>query len=194
MKRPEHLRGDMRTTRWALILPFALLTTWLSPYPALAQKDAREVLDDHSAQIQAGDLLISFIYLRPETASTILTSEEFARFEEERRRLPPDWSLMAVRVRPYRDARFDPTLISLEQREHSHPVGFMDVVDVRNMFTSTLSRGESAFGFLKVPDRIDFRREVLIRYENSRAQFLLPMKWRQRYFRFLDGPPPHANR
>ena len=105
-------------------------------------------------------------------------------------RLPQGWSLLAVRVRPFRDARFDPTLISLEQRENTHPVGFMDVVDVRNMFNSTLSRGESAFGFLKVPQRIDFRREVEIRYDRNRTQFLLPMKWRQRYFQFLDGPPP----
>jgi len=78
-------------------------------------------------------------------------------------------------------------------------IGFQDVVDVSMMFISTLPRGEQAFGFLKIPDRIDFRQAVEFGYENYKAPFFLPLKYRQKYFQFMTGrtippqPPPRGN-
>jgi hypothetical protein len=64
----------------------------------------------------------------------------------------------------------------------------MNVVDVAGLFNSTLRRGDLSFGFLKVPERIEFKRAVVIRYENYQTEFLLPLKWRRKYFQFLDSP------
>ncbi len=163
------------------------------PVSASAQRDAREILRDHSSIMQAGDLTISFIYLHrdslgQEVAKTVLTANEYARYEQEKDLLPKNWSLLAIRVVPYRDARFDPTQITLTQREITHTIGFMNVVDVEGLFNSTLKRGDYSFGFLKVPDRIEFKRTVTIRYERYQSNFLLPLKWRRKYFQFLDSP------
>jgi len=167
----------------------------LSGLPAAvrAQSDAREILKDHSAVLQAGDLSINFIYLNPDSlgqvvAKQVLTSSEFSRYEQEKDRLPKDWNLIAIRVVPYRDARFDPTQITLTQREITHTIGFMNVVDVNGLFNSTLQRGNQSFGFLKVPERIEFKRTVTFRYDRYQINFLLPLKWRRKYFQFLDSP------
>ena len=176
--------------RTGLLPLMALGGCLLFSSPVLAQRDARELMRDHSLTLQASDLSLTFIYLRPETAERILTSEEFEHYQQAREHLPPGYSLLALRVVPYREARFDPTRVTFTQRENSHPIGFMDVVDIRGMFTSTIPRGEGAVGLLKVSERIDFRQSVAIAYENTRADFLLPMRWRQMYFQFLDGRPP----
>ncbi len=182
----------------ATLLAVAVLL--VIPVSASAQKDAREILRDHSTTLRAGDLSITFIYLHPEMAEMVLTTEEFTRYERERDLLRANWSLMAVRVRSFRDARFDPTQFFISQREVTHTVGFQDVVDVQSMFTSTLPRGEQAFGFIKVPDRIDFRQSVQFGYDRDQASFVLPLKWRQKYFEFMTGrgvpppqPPPAGN-
>jgi hypothetical protein len=159
--------------------------------PARAQKDVREISRDHSTTLNAGDLNITFIYLNrdsTEVAQLVLTTEEYARYDRERRLIPRKGTLLAVRIKAYRDTRFDPTQFVLTQREATQMVGFQDVVDVQGMFTSTIRRGDTASGFLKVREQIDFRRAVTIRYESSRTEFLLPLKWRQKYFQFLDAP------
>jgi hypothetical protein len=169
------------------------------PAGSAAQKDAREILADHSVSLRADDLSMTFIYLHPDIAEMVLTSEEFARYEQEKSLLRPNWSLMAVRIRSFRDARFDPTQLFVTQREVTHTIGFQDVVDVNMMFTSTLSRGEQAFGFLKIPDRIDFRQAVEFGYERYKVPFVLDLKYRQKYFQFMTGrnippqPPPRGN-
>ncbi|MFC1559395.1 hypothetical protein ACFL39_02275, partial [Gemmatimonadota bacterium] len=137
-----------------------LLTTMalFMPTGAEAQRNAREILSDHSCILQAGDLTIQFIYLHPdslgrEIAKLVLRSDEFLRFDQERTRLQEKWSLLALRVTPFREARFDPTQIRLTERENTHQVGFMDLVDVQGLFTSTVTRGDNVFGFIKVPER-----------------------------------------
>ena len=178
------------TLRTALLS--GILVLLLFPAATCAQKDAREILSDHSVTLRAGDLSITWIYLHPEMAEMVLTSEEYARYERERMLMRPNWSLMALRVSAYRDARFDPTQLVITQLEVTHTVGFQDVVDVRSMFNSTISRGEQAFGFIKVPDRIDFRQLIQFGYDRFLAPFQLPLKWRQKYFQFQTGPgnPP----
>lgn len=173
----------------ALLISAALLVL---PATAAAQKDAREILRDHSVTLRAGDLSITFIYLHPDIAEMVLTSEEYARYQRERTLLRPNWSLMAVRIVSFRDARFDPTQLFVTQREVTHTIGFQDVVDMNRMFTSTLPKGEQAVGFIKIPDRIDFRQAVEFGYDRYRAPFFLPLKWRQKYFQFMTGPgkPP----
>ena len=161
------------------------------PGKADAQMNAREILSDHSANLQAGDLSIRFIYLNTDSlgravAKQVLTSEEYAHFEKERARLPRKWSILALRLRPFRDARFDPTQIKLTDRENTHQVGFMDLVDVGGLFLSTVKRGDYVFGFIKVRDIIDFRRPITFEYESYKTTFQLPTKWRQRYFQFID--------
>ena len=63
------------------------------------------------------------------------------------------------------------------------------------MFNSNVSRGEQAFGFIKVPDRIDFRLPASFGYDDYSAPFHLALKWRQKYFDFMTGgnpiPPGH---
>ncbi len=162
------------------------------PTAAEAQRNAREVMSDHSCILQAGDLTIQFIYLHPdslgrEIAKIVLRTDEFLRFEQESTRLQDKWSLLALRVTPYRDARFDPTQIRLTERENAHQVGFMDLVDVVGLFTSTVKRGDNVFGFIKVPERIDFRRTISFHYETYKTNFLLPLKWRERYFNFIGA-------
>jgi len=162
------------------------------PTGAEAQRNAREIMNDHSCILQAGDLTIQFIYLHPdslgrEVAKLVLRTDEFLRFEQESARLPDKWSLLALRVTPFRDARFDPTQIRLAERENSHQVGFMDLVDVQGLFTSTVTRGDNVFGFIKVNERIDFRRTITFHYETYRKTFLLPLKWRERYFNFIGA-------
>ncbi|MCK4351338.1 MAG: hypothetical protein KAX13_10785 [Candidatus Krumholzibacteria bacterium] len=183
----------MRPRLRKLLLFSAAVSVVGLPAGASAQRDAREILKDHSAILQAGDLSIRFIYLHPdslgrEVAKTVLTANEYDRYEQEKARLPRNWNLLAIRVVPYRDARFDPTLITLTQREITHTIGFMNVVDVEGLFNSTLQRGNYSFGFLKVPERIEFKRTVTFRYERHKTDFLLPLKWRRKYFQFLDSP------
>lgn len=176
------------------LLPLAIaVSIAILPASVSAQSDARDILKDHSSTLQAGDLTITFIYLHPdslgnEVAKTVLRTDEYARYEQEKADLPRNWNLLAIRVVPYRDARFDPTLITLTQREITHIIGFMNVVDVIGLFNSTLQRGEHAFGFLKIPERIEFKRAVVIRYDRYQTKFLLPLKWRRKYFQFLDSP------
>jgi len=177
-----------KTSGLLLLLAGLLLAV---PGPVRAQRDVREISRDHAVTLNAGDLSITFIYLHrdsTEAAQLVLTTEEYQRYDQERRLLPKKGSLFAVRVRAYRDSRFDPTQIVFTQREASQMVGFQDVADVQGMFTSTLRRGETASGFIKVKEQIDFRRAVTLRYELSRTDFLLPLKWRQKYFQFLDAP------
>jgi hypothetical protein len=176
-----------------VLLPLSILLLLCLPAGADAQMNVREILKDHSATLQAGDLTIQLIYLNPdslgrEVAKQVLTSDEYTHFEKERARLPKKWSLLALRLVPYRDARFDPTLIRLTERENTHQVGFMDLVDVEGLFLSTVRKSDYVFGFIKVPERIDFRRTITIEYESFKTQFLLPLKWRQRYFQFIDTP------
>ena len=64
----------------------------------------------------------------------------------------------------------------------------MDLVDVQGLFTSTVRRGDYIFGFIKVPDTIDFRRTITFNYETYRTEFLLPLRWRERYFDFIGAP------
>ncbi len=176
------------------LLPLAIVVSIpLLPASVSAQSDAREIMKDHSATLQAGDITITFIYLNPdslgnEVAKTVLRADEYARYKQEKALLPRNWNLLAMRVVPYRDARFDPTLITLTQREITHTIGFMNVVDVVGLFNSTLRKGEQSFGFLKVPERIEFKRAVVIRYDRYQIEFLLPLKWRRKYFQFLDSP------
>ncbi len=182
----------MKTRLLALSLLLLPGLIGLAP-DAAAQRNAREILSDHSSVLSAGDLSLRFIYLHPdsagtEVAKTVLTSEEFAAYEREKERLQKNWSLLAVRLVPYRDARFDPTRLRLTARERTHQVGFMDVVDVQGMFMGTVRRGDYIFGFIKVPDYIDFRRTITYTYETWQTQFLLPLRWRQKYFNFLDSP------
>jgi hypothetical protein len=175
----------------SLLLIVSLLLTL--PTAALAQRNAREIMSDHSCMLQAGDLTLQFIYLHPdslgmEVARQVLRAEEFTRYQQERSRLPKKQSMLAMRVTPYRDAHFDPTQIRLTERENTHQVGFMDLVDVQGLFTSTVSRGDYVFGFIKVPEMIDFRRTITFNYETYRTEFLLPLKWRERYFDFIGAP------
>jgi len=158
-----------------------------------AQRNAREILSDHSSVLTAGDLSLRFIYLHPdsagaEVAKAVLTTEEFESYEREKERLQKNWSLVALRLVPYRDARFDPTQLRITARERTHQVGFMDVVDVQGMFMGTVRRGDYVFGFIKVPEYIDFRRTITFTYETWQTQFLLPLRWRQKYFDFLGSP------
>lgn len=181
----------LRKSTQAVLL--ALLLLGVSMSPAAAQKDAREILRDHSTTLRAGDLTLTFIYLNrsaPEIASQVLTTDEFERWSREIVTLQDGYSLIVVRVTPFRDARFDPTQITFTQRENSQPIGFMDVVDVSGMFNSTVERGDNITGFLKVSDRIDWRQSVVMGYESYRTEFSLPTKWKQKYFQFLDGRPP----
>ncbi len=181
--------------RRRLIITSLLLVLCVPGWPrsAGAQRNAREILSDHSAILTAGDLSLRFIYLHPDSAGTevakaVLTTEEFQAYEREKERLQKNWSLIAFRLVPYRDARFDPTLLRITARERTHQVGFMDVVDVHGMFMSTVRRGDYVFGFIKAPEYIDFRRTITYVYETYRTQFLLPLRWRQKYFNFLDSP------
>ncbi len=179
---------NLRLSGSSLLLLGVLL---VAPAPVRAQRDVREISRDHSTTMNAGDLNITFIYLHrdsTEVAQLVLTTEEYQRYDRERRLLPKKGSLLAVRIRAYRDTRFDPTQIVLTQREATQMVGFQDVVDVQGMFTSTIRRGDTASGFIKVKEQIDFRRSVTLRYEMTRNEFLLPLKWRQKYFQFLDAP------
>jgi len=183
----------MRSVFRKLLFLTAAVSVVGLPASASAQRDAREILKDHSSIMQAGDLTITFIYLHrdslgQEVAKTVLTTDEYARYEQEKDSLPKSWNLLAIRVVPYRDARFDPTQIILTQREITHTIGFMNVVDVEGLFNSTLRRGDYSFGFLKILDRIEFKRTVTIRYEHYQINFLLPLKWRRKYFQFLDSP------
>jgi hypothetical protein len=176
-----------------LLPPAIVFSIALMPASISAQSDARDILKDHSATLLAGDLTITFIYLHPdslgnEVAKTVLRADEYARYQQEKTALPRNWNLLALRVVPYRDARFDPTQITLTQREITHTIGFMNVVDVVGLFNSTLRRGDQSFGFLKVPERIEFKRAVVIRYDRYQTEFLLPLKWRRKYFQFLDSP------
>lgn len=181
--------------RFALLTrPLFLVAALIISLPATAgaQRNAREIMSDHSCILQAGDLTIQFIYLHPdslgrEVAKMVLRTDEFLIFEQESKRLRDKRSLLALRVTPYRDARFDPTQIRLTERENFHPVGFMDLVDVHGLFTSTVKRGDNIFGFIKVPERIDFRRTITFNYETYRTTFLLPLKWRERYFDFIGA-------
>jgi len=173
-----------------LFLVVSLILT--VPAPAHAQRSAREILSDHSCVLQAGDLTIQFIYLHPdslglEVAKLVLRTDEFLRYQQERTRLRDKQSLLALRLTPYRDARFDPTQIRLSERENAHQVGFMDLVDVQGLFTSSVSRGDYIFGFVKVPEMIDFRRTITFNYDTYRTEFLLPLRWRERYFDFIGA-------
>jgi hypothetical protein len=179
----------MRLNRSLWVLPLCALL--LVPEPARAQKDVREISRDHSTVLNAGDLNITFIYLNrdsTEVAKLVLTSEEYRHYDRERLSVPKKGALLAVRVRAYRDTRFDPTQIVLTQREATQMVGFQEVVDVQGMFNSSIRGGDTLFGFIKTREQIDFRRAVTIRYERASINFLLPLKWRQKYFQFLDAP------
>jgi len=176
--------------RKALFLVVSLTLT--VPTLVHAQRNAREILNDHSCVLQAGDLTLQFIYLHPdsmgtEVAKLVLRADEFLRYQQERVRLQDKQSLLAMRLTPYRDARFDPTQIRLSERENAHQVGFMDLVDVQGLFTGTVSRGDNIFGFIKVPEIIDFRRTITFNYETYRTDFLLPLRWRERYFDFIGA-------
>ena len=172
---------------------FLLVSLTLTvPVAVQAQRNAREILNDHSCILQAGDLTLQFIYLHPdsmgtEVAKLVLRTDEFERYQQERMRLSKKQSLIAMRLTPYRDARFDPTQIRLTERENAHQVGFMDLIDVQGLFTGTVSRGDNVFGFIKVPDIIDFRRNITFNYETYRTEFLLPLRWRERYFDFIGA-------
>lgn len=179
-----------QTRLLSLLIAVPLLTL---PATAIAQRNVREIMNDHSAVLQAGDLSLTFIYLHPdstgrEVAEAVLRSEEFIQYEREVSRLPRNHKLLALRLVPFRDARFDPTLIRLTERENTHKVGFMDLVDVSGLFMSTVKKGDYVFGFIKVPETIDFKRTVTIEYERYKIPFILPLKWRQKYFQFLDPP------
>jgi len=180
----------MRFTPPPRALHSAIVLALSLPVTADAQMNAREVLNDHSCILQAGDLTIQFIYLHPDSlgmavANQVLRADEFARYQQERSRLQQKQSLLALRLTPFRDAHFDPTQIRLTERENTHQVGFMDLIDVQGLFTSTVRRGDYVFGFVKVPEMIDFRRTITFNYETYRTDFLLPLKWRERYFDFI---------
>ena len=102
--------------RMSTIRTFFLVVCLILTVPGVihAQRNAREVLSDHSCMLQAGDLTLQFIYLHPdslglEVARMVLRADEFTRYQQEMARLQNKQSLLALRLTPYRDARFDPT-------------------------------------------------------------------------------------